>query len=55
MKTGSRLEVDWKQTGTNWKETGTKVVQPNFEVVRTLHRKKKIDTKMYSWKLVESG
>ena len=40
MKTGSRLEVDWKwigsrleQTGSilevNWKETGTKVVEMN--------------------------
>ena len=37
MKTGSRLEVDWKWTGRNWKETGKKVVQPNFEVVRTLY------------------
>ena len=24
-QTGSRLAVDWKQTGTNWKQTGSKL------------------------------
>ena len=46
MKTGSRLEVDWKQTGRNWKQTGRNWKQTGSKLEETGRNLKETGTKV---------